>query len=158
MPSRRLLPAAVPLVLALTLQLGAPAAHAESYVVVHAANPLKTLTQKEALDLFMGRTRSFPGGEFALAFDLPRDSPARAAFYQALTGQSVAQVNSYWARLMFTGQTLPPQPLPDEAAMAELVRRNPSAIGYLSREPADKGLRIVLVLKEGLKDGLKDGR
>jgi hypothetical protein len=125
------------------------AAQAESYVIVHPTNPIKALTQKEAVDLFMGKTRNFPNGDFALAFDLPRDSPVRAAFYQALTGQGVAQVNSYWARLMFTGQTLPPQPVPDEAAMAELVKRNPSAIGYLSREPADRGLRVVLVLKDG---------
>ena len=32
--------------------------------------------------------------------------------------------------------------------MADLVRRNPSAVGYLLQEPAaDKGLRVVLVLK-----------
>lgn len=141
--------ALLPAGLAVASALASSAAHAESYVVVHPANPLKALTQKEAVDLFMGKTRHFPNGDFALAFDLPRDSPARAAFYQALTGQGVAQVNSYWARLMFTGQTLPPQPVPDEAAMAELVRRNPSAIGYLSREPGDRGLRIVLVLKDG---------
>ncbi|NRF72098.1 hypothetical protein HLB44_34455 [Aquincola sp. S2] len=118
-------------------------------MIVHTANPLKALTQKEAIDLFMGRSRSFPGGDFAQTFDLPRDSPLRAGFYQALTGQSVAQVNSYWARLMFTGQTLPPQPLPNEAAMVDLVKHNPNAIGYLGHEPADKGLRVVLVLKDG---------
>jgi hypothetical protein len=123
-------------------------AKADIYVVVNAANPQRALTQKEALDLFMGRTRSFGNGDFALLFDLPRDSAVRASFYQSLTGMSQAQVNSYWARLMFTGQTQPPQALPNEAAMLEIVKRNPSAVGYLSQEPADKSLRTVLVLKE----------
>jgi hypothetical protein len=106
------------------------------------------MTQKEAVDLFMGRSRSFVNGDFALVFDLPRDHPQRAAFYLALTGMSPAQVNSYWARLMFSGQTMPPQPLPDEAAMVNIVKRNSSGLGWLSKEPSDKQLRTLLVIKE----------
>ena len=133
--------------LGLMLAFG-PAARADVFVVVPAASNVKTMTQKEVVDLYMGRTRAFPAGDFALPFDLPRDHPSRAAFYQALTGMGQAQINSYWSRLMFSGQTMPPQPLPSEAEMADLVRRNPSAIGYLSQEPApDRGLRVVLVLK-----------
>ena len=132
----------------LSLLMAAAPARADFYIVVHAGNPQRTLTQKEAVDLFMGRSRAFANGDFALIFDLPRDNPRRAAFYQALTGMSVAQVNSYWSRLMFSGQTMPPQPLPSEAAMLDVVRRNPSAIGYLPQAPADASLRVVLVLKE----------
>jgi len=124
-------------------------AHADIFVVVPAASAVKTMTQKEVVDIYMGRTRAFAGGEFALPFDLPREHPGRAAFYQALTGMGPAQINSYWSRLMFSGQVMPPQPLPGEAAMADVVKRNPSAIGYLLQEPADKALRVVLVLKEG---------
>ncbi|MEO8525795.1 MAG: hypothetical protein ABI460_13815 [Caldimonas sp.] len=123
-------------------------ARADFYLVVQAANPQLALTQKEAVDLFMGRNRAFANGDFAIVFDLPRDSPQRAEFYLALTGMSPAQVNSYWARLMFSGQSMPPQALPDETAMAAIIRRNPSALGWLSREPADKQLRTILVLKD----------
>ena len=121
---------------------------ADIYVVVPGASSVKAMSQKEVQALYMGRTRAFPDGGFALPFDLPRDDPARAAFYRALTGMSVAEVNSYWARLMFSGQTMPPQPLPSEAAMLDVVRRNQSAIGYLPQAPADASLRVVLVLKE----------
>jgi hypothetical protein len=123
-------------------------ANADMYIVVQAGNPLRSLTQKEAVDLFMGRSRAFANGDFALVFDLPRDSPQRSAFYLALTGMNQAQVNSYWSRLMFSGQSMPPQPLPDETAMIDIVKRNPSAIGWLSKEPTDKQVRTVLVLKE----------
>lgn len=123
-------------------------AHADFYIVVHASNPQHSLTQKEAVDLFMGRSRAFANGDFALIFDLPRDNPRRGAFYLALTGMSVAQVNSYWSRLMFSGQSAPPRSLPDETAMAAMLRRNPGALGWLSREPTEPGLRSVLVIKE----------
>lgn len=126
----------------------ASSAQADFYIVVHASNPQRSLTQKEAVDLFMGRSRAFANGDFALIFDLPRDNPRRAAFYQSLTGMSVAQVNSYWSRLMFSGQSAPPQALPDESAMAGILRRNPSALGWLSKEPTEAGLRTVLVIKE----------
>ena len=134
--------------IALTLLALALPAHADFYVVVHAGNPQRSLTQKEAVDLFMGRSRAFANGEFALIFDLPRDNARRAAFYQALTGMGVAQVNSYWSRLMFSGQSVPPQALADEAAMVGMLRRNPGALGWLNREPTEPGLRSVLVIKE----------
>ena len=137
----------LPLTLLALLTFALPA-RADFYIVVHASNPQRALTQKEAVDLFMGRSRAFANGDFALIFDLPRDNPRRAAFYQSLTGMSVAQVNSYWSRLMFSGQSVPPQSLPDEAAMAGILRRNPSALGWLSKEPSDAGLRTVLVIKE----------
>jgi hypothetical protein len=131
-----------------SMAMFAPLAKADFYIIVHASNPQRTMSQKEVVDLFMGRSRAFVGGEFALAFDLPRDSTGRAAFYQALTGMSAAQVTSYWSRLMFSGQSMPPQPLPDEATMIEIVKRNPNAIGWVTREPADKQVRTVLVIKE----------
>lgn len=125
-----------------------PGVRADVYVVVHAANRVKTLTSKQAVDIYMGRARSFPNGESALPVDLPRDDAVRTSFYQLLVGMSPAQVNSYWSRLMFTGQTLPPQQLPSEAAVLDMVRRNPSAIGYLSQEPAaDSGVRVVIALR-----------
>ena len=129
------------------LALAVPA-RADFYIVVHASNPQRALTQKQAVDLFMGRSRAFANGDFALIFDLPRDHPRRAAFYLSLTGMSVAQVNSYWSRLMFSGQSVPPQALPDEVAVAGILRRNPSALGWLSKEPTEPGLRTVLVIKE----------
>jgi len=134
--------------LALSALAFAMSAKADLYVVVNAANPVKALTQKEVVDIFMGRTRAFAGGDFAQALDLPRDSATRAAFYTALTGMSPAQVNSYWSRLMFSGRTMPPQQLSGEPAMQEQVRRSSNAIGYLSADPADKNLHVVLVLKE----------
>ena len=122
-------------------------ARADVYVVVPVSSNVQAMSQKEVVDLYMGRSRAFPGGDIALPFDLPRDNPAHAAFYLALTGMSPAEINSYWSRLMFSGQTMPPPTLPTEAAMADLVKRNPSAIGYLLHEPTDKGLRVVLALK-----------
>ena len=134
--------------LALAVAALAPLAHADFYLIVQAANPQPALTQREAVGMFMGRNRAFHSGEVAQVYDLPRDSTQRAEFYQRLTGMGPAQINSYWARLMFSGQTMPPYAVQDEAAMVAVVKSNANAIGWLRKEPNDKALRVLLVLKE----------
>lgn len=124
-------------------------AHADVYVVVANTNPLRSVTAKELQAFYMGRNRAFTTGEFASVYDLPRNNPVRNEFYHVLTGMSPAQINSYWSRLMFTGQTLPPQSLSNEQAMLEQIKRSPSAIGYLSKEPSDTAVRTILVIKTG---------
>jgi hypothetical protein len=126
----------------------APLAQADFYLIVQAANPQPALTQREAVDLFMGRNRAFRNGTVAQVYDLPRDSTQRADFYQRLTGMGPAQVNSYWARLMFSGQTMPPYAVPDEEAMIAVVKGHVDAVGWVRKDPSDKALRVLLVLKD----------
>jgi hypothetical protein len=126
----------------------ASVARADFAVIVHPANPLKTISSKEVADLYLGRSRAFPSGEIALPFDFPRDHAAREAFFLALTSMSLAQVNTHWSRLMFSSQMQPPPPLPDERTAMDIVARNPSAIAYVRADLADKSVRVVLTLKE----------
>lgn len=124
----------------------APAARADYYIVVGESSPVVTLSQNEVLQLFMGRSRSYPDGRPAVAYDIADDA-LRGGFYRSLTGMSLAQVTSYWARLMFSGRSLPPQRVSSEAAMAVRVERDPKAIGWLPEAPKRSGLRTILVLK-----------
>lgn len=116
------------------------------YVVVSAQSPVRTVTQKDVLALYTGRSRVLPGGEVATPLDQPRDSAARADFYETLTGMDIARINSYWARLHFTGQVQPPPPVGDDAAVIQRLRVDPSAIGYLTHEPTSTAVRVVLRL------------
>lgn len=116
------------------------------FVVVSAQSPVQSLTQRDVLALYTGRTRTLPTGEAATPLDQQRDGPVRKAFYQALTGMDIARINSYWARLHFTGQVQPPQVVADDGAAIQRVRADPSAIAYLTREPQDASVRVVLRL------------
>ena len=130
-----------------TFSLQGPAASADSlYVVVSAHNPIRSLSTAELVAIYTGRTRAFPNGDAATPLDQRRDGAARAEFYQSLTGMDIARINSYWARLHFTGQVRPPQTAEDDAAMVQRLRNDPSAIGYLTREPQDGSVRVVLRL------------
>lgn len=138
----------IPSIIAATLMLAlAPAARADYYVVVSERNPVTMLSQQEVLQLFMGRSRSFPDGHPAVACDIGNDA-LRGGFYRSLGGMSLPQVNSYWARLMFSGRSLPPQRVENETAMAERIGNDASAIGWLPQPPKHKGLRTLLILPE----------
>jgi len=138
----------LPLLLAFLLMIGTAHARADIYVVVNNSSPVQSLSRKDVIDLFMGRARFFANGAYD-PMDMPRGSDERTEFYQLLAGLTQAQVNSFWARLIFTGQTVPPQQQPDDAAMLDAVEHNPRAIGYVRQRPAEKDARVVLVLKQG---------
>ena len=123
----------------------ASTANANYYIVVSERSPVTTLSQQEALQLFMGRTRAFPDGRPATPCDIASDA-LRAGFYRSLSGLSLPQVTSYWARLMFSGRSLPPQRLDSEAALIARIQNDPAAIGWLPAAPKQKGLRTLLVL------------
>jgi ABC-type phosphate transport system substrate-binding protein len=120
---------------------------AEPVLIVHPANGVERLTQDEVTNIYMGRLRQFPNGAAALPLDLPADHPAKARFYELLVGRSLAEINAYWARLIFSGRTQPPRESASEEDIIEAVARNRRAIGYVDRARVDKRVRIILELK-----------
>lgn len=122
-------------------------AHAESIVVV--ANPaagVETLSRNDVINIFLGSFRQLPSGIAALPIDLPPGHPARAEFYRLLVGKNPAEINAYWARLIFSGRTRPPiqaQRLEDAVSM---VQGSVGAITYLERSQVSGKLKIVFEL------------
>ena len=133
-----------PLILAGFLSAGA--AHSEPVLVVHPASGVDRLGVEEVINIYMGRLRQFPGGASAQPLDLPADHPGKARFYELLLRKSLAEVNAYWARLVFTGRTQPPREALSEEDVLERVARNRQAIGYVDRAKVDRRVRIVLEL------------
>lgn len=123
------------------------AADGDPVLVAAESSPLSGLSTAQAIGYFTGRQRTLPSGEPVQPLDLPAEHPLRERFYRLLTGLGPAQMNSYWARLRFSGQMQPPQVVDSEAAMLRQLRDNPRALGYLSRPPEDERLRVLLVLR-----------
>lgn len=129
--------------------LAASGARAEIAVIVHTDNPVQSLTVRQTAELYLGRVRTFDTGQYALVIDQGRDDPLRGRFFKDVSGMSVGQVTAYWSRLQFTGQVQPPRSLDGDAAVLDFVRRNPTAIGYVSSvPPQDAKVKTVLVLRE----------
>jgi ABC-type phosphate transport system substrate-binding protein len=118
---------------------------ADIAIIANLQNSQHQLSALQVQDIFMGRTRSFPNGQFAITFD---QQALRNDFYQKLTGRPIAQINAYWARLMFSGQTSPPTKLADDQSIIKVVQENAGAIGYIDSKNVDaQSVRILLILK-----------
>lgn len=117
-------------------------------VVVNAKMPAPALTAKDVTDLYLGRTRNLSNGQAVVPLDNPAASTVRARFYKALTGKAITDINAYWARLLFTGQSSPPQPMADTAALLDAVRSSPFMMAYVEQSqipnPEALGLKVVL--------------
>jgi len=125
---------------------------ADVAVIVNSETGLSALTREELVNIYMGRLRRFPNGEAALPLDLPADSPEKNQFYRALVNKSLADIDAYWARLLFSGRTSPPETVNTADRMLDKVAANANAVGYanldaaLKRSRTDKRIKIVLEL------------
>ena len=133
------------LLMFIALLLSGPT-QAEILVIVNASNSTTTLEHKQIVDLFMGRVSAFPNKQPAQPLDLKAGTPQRAVFYKSLTGKSEAQVDAYWATLVFAGRMSPPKQFTDDSALIQAVAREPAAIAYVSRQPLPKNVKIVMEL------------
>lgn len=132
--------------LILALLLGAQVQAADIVVIANAQNPVAELGKKQVVDLFMGRVSSFPDGIPANTLDLRPGTPLRADFYRRLTGKSEAQVDAYWATLVFAGRMSPPKQFSSEQKLIREVARDKSAIAYVSRQALPKNVTVVMEL------------
>jgi ABC-type phosphate transport system substrate-binding protein len=121
-------------------------AAAEISVVVAKTNPINTLTKKEIVAIYTGKTKAFPNSKFAQPIDQEDDSPIKEIFYREMTNRSVSQINSYWARLVFTGRYVPPLVIKSEADIMSYVAQNNSAIAYVEK-PDIELVKVVYVIE-----------
>jgi ABC-type phosphate transport system substrate-binding protein len=116
-------------------------------VVVNLQSGVDKLSRDEVIDIFLGRYRKLPSGKTALPIDVAETNPARARFYELLVKKSSSEMSSYWARLVFSGQTSPPFQVPDTQAALELVHSSPNAIAYIDRSAVSANVKVVFELK-----------
>ncbi|WP_348693269.1 phosphate ABC transporter substrate-binding protein [Duganella fentianensis] len=119
-------------------------ARADIIVIVSAKNPVRSLSNEQAVDLFLGKNNDFPNGAKAVPLDQSEGAGIRDSFYRKTTGKGPAQMNAHWARMLFTGRAQPPVAVGDSEAVKKLVAADASLIGYIDREALDSSVRAVL--------------
>ena len=115
-------------------------------VVVNVGNPLDTATKAQVSDLFLKKTATWSNGVEVEPIDLYPTSDLRETFSEAVHGRSVAAVKSYWQRLIFSGEAVPPPEIENEKQVMFWVGSSPGAIGYVSAStPLGEGVKVLRV-------------
>ena len=131
------------LLMASLLAAGAVHAASDLVVITNIASGVEKLTHDEVVNIFMGRYRKLPSGMSAFPVD---ENAQKATFYRVLVGKELPEVQSYWARLVFSGQGSPPRQMDSADEVLETVANNKGAIGYVDKKKVNARVKIVLDL------------
>lgn len=119
--------------------------YAQSYkIIVHASNPISSMTKDDVSRIFLKKNTEF-NGTTALPVDLVSDNPVRHSFSSYIHGKSVAAVKAYWQQQIFSGRGVPPPEKSSDRGVIAYVWANPGAIGYVSASTPTEGVKIIVI-------------
>jgi len=111
-------------------------------VVVDKSSPVTRLDQREVASIFLAKTNRIELGGRVVPLEL-NDTPFRQLFYRQISGKSLAQINSYWTTLIFTGKGRPPKKVGALTELIELLASDPHAITYLPADQITDSMKVV---------------
>jgi ABC-type phosphate transport system substrate-binding protein len=112
-------------------------------VVAHPSVPVASLSRTAVSAAFLKKTEKWPDGTAIVPVDQAHDSPLRQTFSQAIHERSVAMIDAFWQKQVFSGRATPPLTKAGDAEVVAYVRSNPGAIGYVSAGADSSGLKEI---------------
>lgn len=127
----------------LLLSLASMPSFGKIAVIVHPSN-IADLKPLEVRQIFLGKTRTFPNGAPAQAFDADDNNPAKAIFAEQVLHKSLSSLNSYWSRMLFSSKGKPPATLSQEK-IKQTVASNKHAIAYIDSSAIDSSVKVLFL-------------
>lgn len=117
-------------------------AHADLVIVGNPKSSVTSISLSQLSRLFLGQAKTFSNGTAAMPMDVSGGS--REQFYRDVLKRQPAQVEKYWARMIFTGKAQPPREVRAGDVKA-LVAETPGAISYLDSSKVDGSVKVIAV-------------
>jgi len=111
--------------------------YAELVIVVNPQNDIKSMSNSQAAQYFLGGSVQFTPLEQASG------SPIRLEFYKKVLEKEPPQVQAIWARIVFTGKGKPPKEYKTSEEIKKAIRENVNAIGYIEKSAVDDSVKVV---------------
>lgn len=125
------------------LMYSANVVYADTAVIVSSSNSNAAMDSKLISRIYLGKSSKFPNGDQAIPVDQSDGNASRDDFNDKILGKNSSQLKAYWSRLIFTGKGTPPQQVGDDAAIKELIAKNPNMIGYIDSASVDDSVKVV---------------
>ena len=122
------------------------AAVADVAVITHPDNPVQ-LDDMQLRNIFLGKIKVFDNGMPVFPIDIEPGDASRDIFVSKILHKNEANLNAYWARMLFSSKGRPPEEVEDSAAVMKTVSANKSAIGYVDASVVDSSVRVLRVIK-----------
>jgi len=136
----------LPLTIALLI-LAPSISRSDIIIITHPDNPMTNLDKDQLKRIFLGVKRKRASGEKITIIDQFKNNNIRKEFYREFTGKSVAQINSRWAGLLFSGKASPPQQVLNDQAVKAWLQTHPFGFGYIHSSNVDPSIKEVMKIK-----------
>ncbi len=130
----------------LALMLCTVSVWAEVVVIGYPGIAVDSLSAKQVVKIWLGKSKRIPGGGKAKVVDQKPGSGVRDEFYKKAVNKTESQLKSYWAKVVFTGKGVPPKALADDAVVKEWVMATPDGLGYVDSGSVDDKVKVLLRL------------
>ncbi len=101
-------------------------------VVVHAENPVDSVSSEVLARLFLRQQSRWEDGTSSAPVDQLAGSEVREAFSRAVLSRSMSSVQSYWQRQIYSGRSAPPPEVGSDVEVLTFVELEPGGVGYVS--------------------------
>lgn len=128
------------------LQLAAMPAQAGLAIIAHPDNTLVGISKDDIRDIYMGKSKSFPGGGSVVAVDQEAGSAAREKFNSDVLQMNDRKRKAYWSRLIFTGKGKPPRTMDNDEDIRDWVASEPKGLGYIDGSKLNDKVKVLLIL------------
>jgi ABC-type phosphate transport system substrate-binding protein len=119
--------------------------YADIVVVVGKASVIAPLSKKELREIYL-KKQQFANGIKLVPINLPASSHTRNSFDKATLRMDELELNEYWNEKHYNGIN-PPMVQNSQEAVKAMVKKVPTAIGYIDEGLLDDGLRVVATLE-----------
>jgi len=100
------------------------------------------LTKKEAKRIFLGKKDKYSQGDLYV-IELSSTNPMKAEFHKRVTKKSLAQLESYWSKQLFTGKATPPLEVADANTLKATIAQHSNGIGYIDEADVDSSVKVL---------------
>ncbi len=120
-------------------------AQTESFkIVVHASNPVASMTKQQVSRLFLKKDDRWENGFRVTPADQALDGPTGEAFCTAVHEKEAKEIKGHWIKVVFSGLGTPPMELNSDQEVLDFVKHNVGAIGYVSAgAPIGDGVKVL---------------
>jgi ABC-type phosphate transport system substrate-binding protein len=120
--------------------------YADVAIITHPGNTAKP-DQTQIRNIYLGKVKVFDNGTPVLAIDIEPGDASRKLFVDKVLHKTEANLNAYWARMLFSSKGRPPEEMENSAAVVKTVAGNKSAIGYVDAKDVNDSVRVLMIIK-----------
>lgn len=129
----------------LAFSLTGSATASDFKLVAHPSVPITSLSRADLSAVFLKKTNKWPDGTPIVPVEPDHDSSLRLTFCRTVHDKTVAMIDSYWQKQVFSGRSSPPLTKTSDAEVIAYVRGARGAIGYVSAGADAAGLKEIRV-------------